>query len=50
MTAYYWTITTLTTIGYGDITPSGQAQMLFVIPIQLFGVDIARKWSRSTRS
>ncbi len=37
ITAYYWTMTTLTTIGYGDITPSGQAQMLFVIPIQLFG-------------
>jgi len=40
ITAYYWTITTLTTSGYGDITPSGQAQMLFVIPIQLLGATM----------
>ncbi|MBN1648930.1 MAG: cyclic nucleotide-binding domain-containing protein [Spirochaetales bacterium] len=35
--AFYWTITTLTTIGYGDITPTGSGQMLFVILIELIG-------------
>jgi voltage-gated potassium channel len=35
--AFYWTMTTLTTIGYGDITPSGRYQMLYVIMIEMFG-------------
>jgi hypothetical protein len=35
--AFYWTITTLTTIGYGDITPSGSVQTVFVIFIELLG-------------
>ncbi len=35
--ALYWTITTLTTIGYGDITPSTNAQMLYVIFIEITG-------------
>jgi CRP-like cAMP-binding protein len=35
--AFYWTITTLTTIGYGDITPVGRSQTLFVILIEMFG-------------
>jgi voltage-gated potassium channel len=35
--AFYWTITTLTTIGYGDITPDGNAQIIFVVFIELIG-------------
>jgi voltage-gated potassium channel len=35
--AFYWTITTLTTIGYGDIIPSGSVQTVFVIFIELLG-------------
>ncbi|UCF96476.1 MAG: cyclic nucleotide-binding domain-containing protein [Spirochaetaceae bacterium] len=35
--AFYWTITTLTTIGYGDITPTGSMQTIFVIFIELLG-------------
>ncbi len=35
--AFYWTITTVTTIGYGDITPVGNNQTLFVVFIELLG-------------
>jgi len=37
VSSFYWTITTIATIGYGDITPKGSQQMLFVILIELFG-------------
>ena len=35
--AFYWTITTVATIGYGDITPQGDEQTLFVIFVELIG-------------
>ncbi|MBU0935762.1 MAG: ion transporter [Spirochaetes bacterium] len=35
--AMYWTVTTITTIGYGDITPKGTTQILFVIMVEIFG-------------
>ncbi len=38
--AFYWTVTTLTTIGYGDITPSNPAQFIYVIFIMLLGAAI----------
>lgn len=38
--AVYWTITTLTTIGYGDITPTGTVQVIFVTIIMLTGAAI----------
>jgi len=35
--AFYWTITTLTTIGYGDITPDNPIQFIYVIVVMLMG-------------
>ncbi|MFH0734738.1 MAG: cyclic nucleotide-binding domain-containing protein [bacterium] len=36
----YWCITTLTTIGYGDITPTNNAQMIFTMFVQLLGAGV----------
>ncbi|HTO94737.1 MAG TPA: cyclic nucleotide-binding domain-containing protein [Bacteroidota bacterium] len=36
----YWCISTITTIGYGDITPSSNAQMLYAIVVMIFGVGM----------
>lgn len=33
----YWSITTITTIGYGDITPKGNTQTVYTMFIQLIG-------------
>lgn len=40
--AFYWTVTTLTTIGYGDVTPdaANTGQILFVIVIELIGAGM----------
>lgn len=38
--AYYWTITTITTIGYGDITPSNNLQILYAIMIEIIGAGM----------
>ncbi len=38
--AFYWTTTTLTTIGYGDITPSGMMQTVYVIIIEIIGAGM----------
>lgn len=38
--AFYWTSTTLTTIGYGDITPSTSWQMVYTIFVQLLGAGM----------
>ena len=38
--AFYWTITTLTTIGYGDRLPTTTLQILFVILIEILGAGM----------
>ena len=38
--AFYWTVTTLTTIGYGDITPANPLQFIYVIVVMLMGAAI----------
>lgn len=35
--AYYWAITTLTTVGYGDITPKNNIEKIFSIFVMLLG-------------
>ncbi len=38
--AYYWAITTLTTVGYGDISAVTISQMIFAGLVQILGVGI----------
>ncbi len=38
--AVYWTFTTLTTVGYGDITPQTIVQMMYACAAQLIGVGV----------
>ena len=35
--ALYWTITTLTTVGYGDITPRDAAQLAYAMAVMVLG-------------
>ncbi len=38
--ALYWSITTLTTVGYGDITPHGSGQMIYTMIVMMLGVGV----------
>ncbi len=40
LTCFYWAATTLSTVGYGDITPSGNAEKLMAIVVQLIGTCV----------
>ena len=35
--AFYFAVTTLTTVGFGDRTPTSNAEILFAILAELFG-------------
>ncbi len=36
----YWTITTITTVGYGDITPLNSTQMIYAMLVEILGVGV----------
>jgi voltage-gated potassium channel len=36
--AVYWTVTTIATVGYGDITPTTNASRIFAMAVMFFGV------------
>jgi len=38
--ALYWTITTMTTIGYGDVIPHGIVDRIFAMTVMLIGVGL----------
>jgi hypothetical protein len=38
--ALYWCVTTLSTIGYGDITPSTNVQMMYTMVVMILGVGV----------
>ena len=38
--AFYWAITTLATIGYGDITPTTNIQTIYTVSIMLIGAGV----------
>lgn len=38
--SYYWTVTTMATVGYGDITPTTNAGRLFAMFVMLMGVVV----------
>jgi len=39
-TAIYWSVQTLSTVGYGDITPKTNPQRFFAVCVMLFGVGV----------
>ena len=38
--ALYWCVTTLTTVGYGDVTPTTPAQTVYAMVVMLLGVGL----------
>ncbi|WP_456427079.1 cyclic nucleotide-binding domain-containing protein [Rhodocaloribacter sp.] len=40
LSALYWCVSTMTTVGYGDVTPAGNAQRLYAIGVMILGVGV----------
>ncbi|MCB1191555.1 MAG: cyclic nucleotide-binding domain-containing protein [Leptospiraceae bacterium] len=40
ISAFYWTVTTFTTIGYGDITPQSDIERIYVTMVMILGAGI----------
>lgn len=40
LSALYWCVTTLTTVGYGDVTPTTPAQTVYAMSVMLLGVGL----------
>ena len=38
--ALYWSVTTVTTVGYGDVTPSTAVQKLYAVGVMLLGAGV----------
>lgn len=36
--ANYWTVTTLTTVGYGDFLPASDSEFLFTMAVEFLGI------------
>ncbi|MBF0626276.1 MAG: ion transporter [Magnetococcales bacterium] len=46
--AFYWAVTTLATVGYGDITPSTNLGRLFASMVMIVGVGVYGLWPSAT--
>ena len=40
LSALYWCVTTLTTVGYGDVTPTTVSQTIYTMVVMLLGVGV----------
>jgi voltage-gated potassium channel len=38
--ALYWALSTLTTVGYGDVTPSNSAQKIYAMGVMIVGIGV----------